>query len=199
MSGHKRRKFLIKRAFQIRLLLGYCFFVLSGGLLFILLMGFFSYESMTISYNSNDLQMVQTPFALLKQSITTDWPYLLTGSLILLVAAVRVTHRVAGPLYRFEQTLDKMLAGDLRHTITLRAKDEGKELATKLNTFNKDLEHSLEKVTSESRAVRELLTQAQSKTTRLNEDDAQELRSILWSIDAKNKKIASIGEKYIDT
>ncbi len=138
MSEYKRRNFLIKRAFQIRLLLGYFFFVLSGGIFFIILMGFFTHESMTISYNSNDLEMVQTPFALLKQSITTGWPYLLLGSLILLVAAVRVTHRVASPLYRFEQTLDNMLAGDLGHTISLRSKDEGKELAAKLNTFNSD-------------------------------------------------------------
>ena len=198
MIGHKRRIIFIKRALQARLLLGYFFFVISGGVFFIILMGFFTTKSMTISYSANDLEMVQTPLALLKQSIASEWPYLLLGCLIMVIAAIRVTHRVAGPLYRFEQTLDNMLSGDLGDSISLRSKDEGKELASKINSFNKELSGTLNKVRSESGAIKELLIQARIIAEQFPKEEGLELQSILWSIDEKNKKIAIAGERYIE-
>ncbi|BHH83916.1 hypothetical protein [Desulforhopalus sp. 52FAK] len=196
MSGYKRRNFFIKKAFQAKLLFGYFFFVISGGLFFIVLMGFFTTDSMTISYSSNDLEMVHTPIALLKQSIVNTWPYLLVGSLFLAVVAIHVTHRVAGPLYRFEQTLDSMLTGNLGDSISLRSKDEGKELAAKINTFNSDLSMSIHRVQFESNAIKTLLEEAHRKASLLPEDKREDLQSILWSIDEKNKKIALVGKRY---
>lgn len=196
MSGYKRRNFFIKKTFQARLLLGYFFFVISGGLFFIVLMGFCTTDSMTISYSSNNLEMVHTPIALLKQSILITWPYLLVGSVFLVVVAIRVTHRVAGPLYRFEQTLDNMLLGNLSDIISLRSKDEGKELAAKINTFNTDLSTSIHRVESESNAIKDLLVEAHKKAGLLPEDNREDLQSILWSIEEKNKKIALAGKHY---
>lgn len=198
MSGHKRRIFFIKRALQARLLLGYFFFVISGGVFFTILMGFLTTERMTISYSANNLEMVQTPLALLRQSIANEWPYLLLGCVIMVIAAIRVTHRVAGPLYRFEQTLDNMLTGDLGDSISLRSKDEGKELATKINSFNTELSTALNKVTGESNAIRELLLQARTKADQLPKEEGLELKSILWSIDEKNKKIAIASKHYTE-
>lgn len=196
MSEHKRRNFLIKKALQVRLIIGYFFFVISGGMFFILLMGIFTTESMTISYSYNDSEMVQTPFALLRQSLISEWPYLLLGSLLLIVVAIRVTHRVAGPLYRFEQTLDTMLAGDLSDTIALRSKDEGKELAAKLNTFNQGMSNSIRSMVIDSNAVRELLMKAHQEAAKLPEEHGRELQSLLWSIEEKNKKIETASQNF---
>jgi len=55
--------------------------------------------------------------------------------MVVLVTLV-LTHRVAGPFYRFEKTLDEMMNGDISKKIILRKKDEGKELAQKMNAFN---------------------------------------------------------------
>jgi len=196
MKKYKRRRFLIKRALQVKLLLGYFFFVISGGIFFIVLMGFFTTESMTISYNSNNMEMIQTPFALLKQSLSSQWIFLSAGALILAIMAVRITHRVAGPLFRFEQTLDNMLSGDLGDTIYLRSKDEGKDLAGKLNSFNKGLSNNIQKVTKESRAVATLIHQVQQVVTQLPTEQQSEIQSILWSIEEKNKKISKTSNQY---
>lgn len=196
MKKYKRRRFLIKRALQVKLLLGYFFFVISGGIFFIVLMGFFTTESMTISYNSNNMEMVHTPFALLKQSLSSQWILLSVGALILAIMAVLITHRVAGPLFRFEQTLDNMLSGDLDDIIYLRSKDEGKELAGKLNSFNKGLSNNIRKVTKESRAIASLIHQVQQVATQLPEEQQEEIQSILWSIEEKNKKISKMSNQY---
>lgn len=47
--------------------------------------------------------------------------------------SLRRTHRVAGPLYRIELHLDRLLAGDFENRIRLRNQDELKAIAEKLN------------------------------------------------------------------
>ena len=196
MKKYKRRRFLIKRGLQIKLLFGYFFFVISGGIFFIVLMGFFTTESMTISYNSNNMELVQTPFTMLKQSLSNQWFFLITGAFALGIVAIRITHRVAGPLFRFEQTLDNMLKGNLGDTIYLRSNDEGKDLAGKLNTFNKDLSTTVDKVIKESRAIDTLTKQAQQIAKQLPNKERDTIQSILWSIEEKNKKISKASGQY---
>ena len=65
-KGYKRRNFFIKRDFQGRLILGYFLFVTGGCLFFIVLLGLFSADSLTIAYNNHDIQFGQTPFMLMK-------------------------------------------------------------------------------------------------------------------------------------
>jgi hypothetical protein len=48
-------------------------------------------------------------------------------------AALGISHRVAGPLYRLEKDLDERIAGTKQGPIRLRQKDEFKALAEKLN------------------------------------------------------------------
>ena len=196
MQKYKRRRFLIKRALQVKLLFGYFFFVISGGIFFIVLMGFFTTEPMTISYNSNNMEMVQTPLTQLKHSLSSQWIFLVAGALALAIMAVRITHRVAGPLFRFEQNLDNMLKGDLGDTIYLRSKDEGKDLAGKLNAFNKELSINIYTVTKESRAIARLTKQAQKVATQLPAEQRDKIQSILWSIEEKNKKISQASNHY---
>ncbi|MEW6666466.1 MAG: hypothetical protein AB1512_14750 [Thermodesulfobacteriota bacterium] len=43
------------------------------------------------------------------------------------------THRIAGPLYRLEQTLDRLIAGENVETVSLRKNDELGELASRIN------------------------------------------------------------------
>lgn len=197
MIKQKRRNFFIKKNLQGKLILGYFLFVLSGCLFFILLMGVFTSDTMTISYTGNDLEMGITPVMLLKKTLAGNWIFLFLGSLCLVYSAMRVTHRVAGPLFRLEKALDNMLEGNLADFVVLRKKDEGQKLAEKLNRFNGELSESVRRVSSESQAIKELLAKAQEKTEGLPEEQRDELKSILWSIEEKEKKISRTCLKYI--
>lgn len=67
VKQHKRRNFFIKKDFQGKLILGYFLFVTGGCLFFMILLGAFSADTLTISYNNNELQLGQTPVILLKE------------------------------------------------------------------------------------------------------------------------------------
>lgn len=54
--------------------------------------------------------------------------------------SIRFSHRVAGPIYRIKTVLDRATLGDFSPRITLRKKDQLKDLAQKLNTLLDTLE-----------------------------------------------------------
>lgn len=187
VKNYKRRKFFIKKDFQGKLILGCFLLVAGGGLLFNVLLGLLSADTLTISYTNNDLQLGQTPFILIKQILTANWFLLVVGGGFVMLASLLLSHRIAGPLYRFESTLDNMQKGRLDNTIHLRDKDEGKELARKINEFNGQLSQSFTLISQNSKAL-QILTE-QALTLDLPEKEKEQLASLCWSMQEHNRKI----------
>jgi methyl-accepting chemotaxis protein len=193
---YKRRNIFIKRDFQGKLILGYFLFVVGGCLLFIFLFSLFSADTLTISYNNNDLQLGITPVMLYRKIIAAHWIFIVIGSAFLIFAAMLITHRIAGPLFRLEKALDHMLAQNLNDTIHLRQKDEGKELASKINQFNTELSDSIKKLHTCSDAIDELLSKSKEKLHNFQDEGKEDVRWLLWSMDEQNKRIKSICSSY---
>ncbi len=104
-----------------------------------------------------------------------------------MLASLLLSHRIAGPLYRFETTLDNMQQGRLDNIIQLRDKDEGKELARKINEFNAQLSQSFTIISQNSKAL-QILTE-QALTLNLPEKEKEQLASLCWSMQEHNRKI----------
>jgi len=195
-NRNKRRNFFIKKNFQGKLILGYFLFVTGGCLFLIVLLGAFSSDTLIISYSNPDIQPIHTPIILLKKVLAAHWLSIIAGTIFIVITAMFITHRIAGPLFRFERTLDTMLEKDLTDTISLRTKDEGKELAKKLNIFNKKLSTTLKSLTCHSEAIATLLEQANTRSSNLPKEEQEELKSILWGVTENNKKIRAICASY---
>jgi methyl-accepting chemotaxis protein len=61
------------------------------------------------------------------------WPAIFLAMLVSTFLSVFVTHRFAGPLYRFHQVVEQIAAGDLSSGFKLRKGDDLVELETALN------------------------------------------------------------------
>ncbi|MHB2026387.1 MAG: HAMP domain-containing protein [Elusimicrobiota bacterium] len=59
---------------------------------------------------------------------------------IILLVSLYISHRFAGPIYRFEKSADAAGAGDLTHRVVLRDGDELKELQDKFNGMLSNLQ-----------------------------------------------------------
>ncbi len=193
---YKRRNFFIKKDFQGKLILGYFLFVTGGCLFFLFLLGLFSADTLTISYNNHDLQLGQTPIMLIRETLAAHWVFIVLGGAFLVAAAMLLTHRIAGPLFRLERTLDNMLKGKLDDTIYLRINDEGKDLAKKINDFNSELSLAVKNLQGNADAIAGLLELAREKTENLGHGQQEELQGIYWNIDEKNKRIKAICSSY---
>lgn len=156
---YKRRNIFVKKNFQGKLILGTFLLMMGGCLLFIAILAAFSGDSLTIAYQNHDLQMGQTPLMLLKKVLMAHWIFVVPGGILLVIATMFFTHRMAGPQFRFEKALDNMINGRLDDTIYLRDKDEGKELAAKLNCFNAELSRKIETIDKNTKKVDDLLQQ----------------------------------------
>jgi len=184
----KRRKYFIKKEYQGKLILSCFLFVLGIGLLFTLVLGMLSADTLTISYSNQDIQLGQTPMMLIKQVLTANWVLVILGGGAVIVGSVMLSHRVVGPLYRFEATLESMKKGKLDTVIKLRDKDEGKELAKKINDFNNQLSGSIQDINKNSKALQMLIEQV--STLELPENEKEQLASLCWSMQEHNRKIS---------
>ena len=183
------RNYFIKKDYQGRFAFVIFTSAILSCLLLLSLLAFFSADTMTISYVNNDIQFGRTPWMLFKSAAAANWLFLLIGGTLLVIAAIIGTHRIAGPLFRLERSLTSMIEGDLTETLSLRQKDEGKDLAEKLNNFNTLLSSKLSKIDRNAEAINSLLSQYENlDTAQISPEDAT---SICKAIRNHNNKLRS--------
>jgi len=191
---YKRRNYFIKKNFQGKLILGYFLFMVGGCFLFTIILAALSADTLTVVYRNNDLQLGQTPLMLLKQILTAYWIFIIVGGGVIIVAAMLITHRMAGPMFRLERTVNNMVSGRLDDVIFLREKDEGKEIAAKLNQFNQELSEKIRQIENCSKNIDALLVQYSilNSSTATRED----IQSIHVSIAGQSQTVQEITKTF---
>ena len=126
-----RRQYIVKRGFQLRFMV-----IIITAMILIALVT-------TLSVYSAVMQTLVTQFhgenlALIKHAITYK---LFVRSLLLIFAiailSVFISHRTAGPIYKFEQIIRALAKGKEVQEIKLRKRDEFYELALAINNLIK--------------------------------------------------------------
>jgi len=131
----RRSNYFIKKGFQFNFALKFMLLILlEAGLiagLFLQISG----NTLTTGYSNSILTIERTPNFFL-------WPFFL----IILITAIGIgiagmivfiflSHRIAGPLYRFEKDLGDIGYGDLTKRISLRKTDQLTEIKEALNSL----------------------------------------------------------------
>lgn len=126
-TTYKRRRFIVKPAFQYRLVA----WMMGIFVMALLVFGADIYISLRRAsmaagwaFTVSDLYDPANPFTIMK---------LVLYAAGVLTAAVVLSHRIAGPLFRFEKSLDRLKEGDLTMTIQTRDKDEFKDYCDLFN------------------------------------------------------------------
>jgi len=104
-------------------------------------------------------------------------------SVILFVAGIFLSHRIAGPLFAFTREMKKLKEGDLTARLELRKRDEFKELKAPFNQWVECLQHmtlqDIDKISKLSRDLESLIAQIQKETPSA---DTKDLSNILKTI-----------------
>ncbi len=91
------------------------------------------------------------------------------------------SHRIAGPIYRFEATLAEILNGNLTIEIQLRAKDEFKNTAEQFNQMTRGLRDRIRRIEKLNdyciEQVREMLATAENPETKVRLEKTLDLLS----------------------
>ena len=192
-NKYKRRNYFIKKNFQGKLILGYFLFMVLGCLIFAVVLSFLAADTITVVHNDT-LAIGQTPLMSLKQFIAAHWLIVSASTVLIVLAAIRITHHVAGPMFNIERSVGYMVEGRLDNVIHLRKKDEGKELAAKINQFNTELSSNIAVIKKRSKNIQELL----SNYAVLNPEkrSQEDLESILASIKKQTQVIDETTKRY---
>lgn len=131
----RRKQLFIKKDFQFRFILKFCVIVLAGSVLSTALVYYFSSGTLTSTYHNSRLAIRTTSEVILPAIIYTNLITLAVISAAAIMVTLYISHKIAGPLYRFEKDLEEVSKGDLTKRIRLRKKDQLTDLAESLNTF----------------------------------------------------------------
>ncbi len=146
---NKRRNYFIKRDFQLKFIIKFCLILFVGIILSTLLVFVFSQETLTSSFDNSRLMIQNTGYAIMPTLLITN---LITLGIITLAAigvTLFVSHKIAGPMFRFEQDMKKISNGDLLVRINLRQKDQFSEMAKAFNEMASNLHKKVSKIDQE--------------------------------------------------
>ncbi len=207
---YKRKNYFINKEFQGRYIFNYFILLALGSVLFVVIFSFFSSNTLSIVYDNYHLQLGTTPGILFKKMLSTQWLFIVIGGITVIFITMHLTHRVAGPFFRFEKGLDEMMNNDISKKIILRQKDEGKDLAQKINAFNFALSKQLlfiddqnSKIALSVEKLETALSQAeqsnesgQLKESGQSENDSREILRLIVVINKSQKNIETEVNKY---
>lgn len=127
---------LVETGFKLRFMLVFCLITLTAVSIASLLFYFLTYRELSHDYGEAffTLQSVKRAiFPLLFASIQSI--ALLTVVFIAIaVLSLFFSHKIAGPLYRFEKGMEAVGSGDLTCVVRLRAGDQFRQLEKTMNT-----------------------------------------------------------------
>ena len=126
----RRKKKLIKSGLQLKLVSAFLAMAVVASLFQVLLL------------NSSLLSMTEDVGVQASEVVMTRFPALLMRNLLITLAVlvpfmfvfgVLITHRIAGPVYKFERYLEGVARGDEQGDCHIRKRDELHELCGRLN------------------------------------------------------------------
>ncbi len=194
----RRRNYFIKKDLQGRYIFSFFIFVIFGSILFSLIFSYLSFNTLTIVYKNYNLQIGKTPLILLKEILSAHWIFILTAGVSIVIISMFLTHRFAGPMYRFEKSVEEMITGNFNFEIRLRKKDEGKELAVKMNQLMnlislkfREMRKLSNEINTKNSLIKEIIGQKQEFKPVIRELEEiallnGKLRDILYSFKIKN-------------
>jgi methyl-accepting chemotaxis protein len=150
----RRRQYFIQKDYQFKFILKFCLIVLAGSILSTAILFFFAQGTLTSSFEHSRLVIRNTATAIMPAVILTNVITLIVIAFATIVAVLLISHKIAGPMFRFEKDFTDIGQGDLTKKVRLREKDQFANLSDSLNIMTATLH---EKVVSTEAEVKQLI------------------------------------------
>jgi len=130
---NRRRNYFIKKEFQLRFILRFCLLVVLTAFISSAVIYHFSSQSVTTVFEDSRIEIKpSTEFIMPGLLLSIFISVILVGSATIAVVMF-LTHRIAGPLYKIEKSLERVSKGDLSFEVAFRSNDEMIKLAESFN------------------------------------------------------------------
>lgn len=161
-QSYTRRNYFIDRKFQLEFSIRFLLIIVITAIAVLLLFVYSSRGTLTAGYTGSEVRLLQTSAYFLPSLILSTVGIVIFACLTGIVAMILISHRLAGPLFRFQQSLDELSSGDFTLRCNLRDKDQFKELANRINTFAATMDGKIESVKTRASEIARLIADLQS-------------------------------------
>lgn len=178
----ERKTYFIKKSFQFRFILKFCLIILAGLLVSTGIFFLFSstMDTLTSTFQGSRLVVKETSFAVLPSVIYTNLITLGLITVAAIVVTLLVSHKLAGPLFRFEKDLKEVGKGNLAKRVGLRKQDQLKDFVGSLNEMIDNLHTKVLDIRSEIAQITQLASRKN-----VPEEIIEELNHLNQEIDTK--------------
>lgn len=159
----RRRIYFMPKSFQGKYIFYYFLLSVLCVAVFTIIFGLVSAGSTSIVYDNYNLKVGATPVILIRHILVSNWVFILVGGIIIGIVTMFLMHRIAGPFYRFNMILKKMINGDFTGMIVLRKHDEGKAIADKFNELNRFLAENMNNIKLLSKNIEDSMKMLEDK------------------------------------
>ncbi len=183
----KRRNYFIDRNFQTKFILKFCLLVFFGGLLTITGLYLLASRSTTVSVVNSRVVVRTTADFILPILIQTVIVVTLIVSLATIIVTLFVSHKIAGPLYRFKKAMKDLEEGDFSSDFHIRHLDQLQGLAG-------DFNNTIQRIRQELRQIKSNFFTLKEKVDSLNPDEvAEHKRPVINEL----KRLSEVIQKTI--
>ena len=125
----KRHIYFIEKSFQASFIMKFCGLVALGGLLTIGLLYLWAARATTVSIVNSRVVVTNTANFILPLLIQTFIIVTVVVAIATILVTLLVSHKIAGPLYRFKKIMEAMAEGDFLSHVSIRKGDQFQDLA----------------------------------------------------------------------
>jgi methyl-accepting chemotaxis protein len=153
-----RKKYLIDKKFQAIFILKFVLVLVAGGILSIVITLLTTESTLTSSFEGSRLVIEKTSIAILPSVIMTNIIATSVVGIMAVLITLLLSHKIAGPMFRFSKDLDEISQGNFQKKIQIRKGDQFESVAISLNTMVTNLNEKICEIQQELEKVTESAT-----------------------------------------
>ena len=179
---YRRRHYFVKKDFQFSIIVKFCLLVLIGAIISTGLLLFFSQDTLTSTFRESRLEIRSTASVILPAVIYTNLITLGLITVATIIVTLFISHKLAGPLFRFEKELREIGEGNLTKNVCLRKKDQMIAMCDDINRMCEGLRGKITAIRDDLGKIARIA--AENQDTKALADELEKVRT---KIDAEFK------------
>ncbi len=150
---NQRRIYFIEKKFQSHFIIKFCSLVVLGSLATGIILYLLSSGSTTVTFQNLHATVKTTSDFFLPLLIQTIVVSTIVVSIATIFLTLFISHKIAGPLYRFKKELVKVESGDLKGDFRIRKNDQLQDVALGVNAMLKRLNEVISDLKKQSQIL----------------------------------------------
>ncbi|MDO9288168.1 MAG: methyl-accepting chemotaxis protein [Thermodesulfovibrionales bacterium] len=158
----RRRNYFINKKFQTDFSIKFLVIIVIEAIMAVGLFLYLSKGTLTTGYIGSELKISRTYDFFLPMLLLSNIVIVGVTGIIGIAVLIFMSHRIAGPMFRFEKVLDEISKGDLTYKFKLRQGDQFKELEKRINELTGTLDSKTGNLKSGLTEISKMLSRIQT-------------------------------------